>query len=172
MNREDCIAVGSRLFAIFLLITLLRSFLPSMAALRAQHDTTAMAWSLAVLVLGLLICAALWRFPLTIARKLLPVMKEPRADHAMGASTALSVGLTLLGFWTLLTALPDASYWATIFLLTRHEASGYFAWGPEQLGGVVSTLLQLVLAVWMIFGSTGLQRLVTRGRYGRDADSA
>jgi hypothetical protein len=84
----------------------------------------------------------------------------------------LSVGLTLLGFWTLLTALPDASYWVTIFLLTRREASGYFAWGPEQVGGVISTLLQLALAVWMIFGSTGLQRLVTRVRYGRDLDSA
>ncbi len=171
MSREDCVAVGSRLFAIFLLITLLRSFLPSMAALREQHDTATLMLSLVVLAFGLAVCVVLWRFPLMIARRLLPVMKEPRSESHMDASTTLSVGLTLLGFWALIYALPDAFYWSTIFLLTRGEQSRYFAWSHEQVGGIVSTLLQLILALWMIFGSTGIRRLLARYRYGRH-DSA
>ena len=125
-----------------------------------------------VLAGSLAVCAALWFFPLTIARKLLPAMREPRSETAMSGSVALSVGLTLLGVWVLAYALPDALYWATLFLLSRQVGAAYVPWGYEQIASVVTTVAELALAAWLIFGSSGIKRLILRYRHGPLADVA
>src|SRR5690606_34094451 len=113
------------------------------------------------------VCAILWFFPLTVARKLLPAMSEPRSETSMSGSVALSVGLTLLGVWVLAYALPDAIYWATIFLLTRGPEFGHFEWGHQQIASVVTTAAELALAIWLVFGSSGIKRLILRYRHGQ-----
>ncbi len=166
MSREDYVAIASRLFAIFLFVMVARSF-PSAIALIGQEGPQPSLWLVAlVLASGIAICVALWAFPLTIARKLLPVMKEPRSDSTMSESAALSVGLTLLGVWILATALPDLIYWGTLFHLTRQIEYGEFQWGAEQIASVATTITELVLALWLIFGSSGIRRLIYRFRYG------
>ena len=78
MSREDLIAVATRLFAVFLLITVAR-FIPSAVALLDQNaDVPSPVLAGLVLVSGLAACGVLWLFPLSIARKLLPAMREPR----------------------------------------------------------------------------------------------
>ena len=126
----------------------------------------------AVLASSIVVCAILWFFPLTIARKLLPAMGEPRSEAAMSGSVALSVGLTLLGVWVLAYALPDAIYWATLFLLTRQLDSGYFEWGHEQIASIVTTAAELVLATWLILGGTGIKRFILRYRNGSFGESS
>lgn len=126
----------------------------------------------AVLASSIVVCAVLWFFPLTIARKLLPAMGEPRSEAAMSGPVALSVGLTLLGVWVLAYALPDAIYWATLFLLTRQPDGGYFEWGHEQIASIVTTAAELVLAAWLILGSTGIKRLILRYRSGSFGESS
>ncbi|MCD9031019.1 hypothetical protein LDO32_04655 [Luteimonas sp. Y-2-2-4F] len=166
MSREDLIAVGARIFAVFLLVTVARSF-PSATALLDQPDPKpSLVLVGTVLASSIAVCAFLWFFPLTIARKLLPVMSEPRSETALSGSLALSVGLTLLGVWVLAYALPDAIYWTTLFLLTRRADAMYFTWGPEQIAGIVTTLAELLLAAWLIFGSSGIKRLILRYRRG------
>ena len=165
MSREDWIAIASRLFAVFLLVMVARSF-PSAIALIDQEPRPSLVLVGLVLALSLIACAFLWFFPLTIARKLLPVMKEPRSDSPMSESIALSVGLTLVGVWVLASALPDAVYWATIFLTVRQFETGMFEWGHEQIAQIATTVAELAFAIWLIFGSTGIRRLIERFRYG------
>lgn len=88
----------------------------------------------------------------------------------MSASVALSVGLTLIGVWVLAYALPDAIYWVTLYLLKRQMTAGSYAWRPEDMANVLATLVQLAVAIWLIFGSSGVQRLILRYRYGAAAD--
>ena len=172
MSREDLVAVASRLFAVFLLVTIARSF-PSAAALLSQEgDRPSLALVAVVLIAGIALCAILWFFPLTVARKLLPVMKEPRSEASIGPGSALSVGLTLLGVWVLAYAIPDAIYWITRFLLIRRMHVEHYAWGPDEIASVVTTIAELVLAVWLVFGSSGIKRLIHRYRYGAPADAA
>ncbi len=172
MSREDLVAIASRLFAVFLLVTTARS-IPSAAALLPQGDYGPYIALVAVVLLGAIaICALLWFFPLTIARKLLPVMKEPRSEEAMSSSAALSVGLTLLGVWVLAYAVPDAIYWITRFLLIRRMQVEHYAWGPEEIASIVTTLAELALAAWLVFGSSGIKRLIHRFRYGALGDAA
>ncbi|WP_407353290.1 hypothetical protein [Luteimonas sp. R10] len=172
MSREDLVAVASRLFAVFLLVTIARSF-PSAAALLSQEGhRPSLALVAIVLIAGVAICAVLWFFPLTIARKLLPVMKEPRSETSMSSSAALSVGLTLLGVWVLAYAIPDAIYWMTRFLLIHRIDDAHYAWGPEQIASVATTVAEIALAAWLIFGSSGIRRLIYKCRYGVSRDAA
>ena len=85
----------------------------------------------------------------------------------MDGSMALSVGLTLLGVWLLATVLPNATYWLSLFVLSRQSSGYHLGWGPEQMASIATTIAELVLAVWLVFGSAGIRRLILRFRHGR-----
>lgn len=170
MSREDFVAMASRLFSIFLLLTIARHVPSAVALFSGDMDATFAALVIAVLVGGLVVCAFLWFFPLTVARKLLPVMKEPRSETSMDASIALSVGLTLIGVWLMARAIVDAVYWIALYLRTQPVDAAYYAWGHEQVASVAATVVEFALAIWLIFGVLGIKRLIYRYRYGKSGD--
>ena len=172
MSREDFVAIGSRLFAVYLLIANIRSA-PVTFRLLSQTDDTISLYLFAIeTAILLLVVALLWFFPLMIARKLLPAMSEPRSEQAMDSSVGLSVGITLIGLWFLAGGIVDTTYWLTILLRARQETSEIgFEWSIEQEADVVATVVQLVVALVCILGSSGIKKLVYRLRYG-DAEKA
>lgn len=169
MSREDVIAVGVRLFAVYGAFTVLRN-VPAVAQMWSIPDGAAWtAFYVTALFVGALICVLLWFFPLSIARKLLPVMREPRSEASIGEPVALSLGLALIGVWLFAYASTDAVYWFTYVVLSKQLMQGVdvpMEWTHEQIANVVATLVQLSLSLWLIFGSAGLRRLIYRFRYG------
>ena len=166
MSREDFVAIAARLFSIYLLLSVIKHMPLTMQLIsQDQGEIWEFLYAL-VLVLGLIVCALLWFFPLTVARKLLPVMREPRSEQALDASIAMSVGLTLIGVWVMAYALVDAVYWLTLFVRTRQIDATHFEWSHDQIAGIVATAVELFIAVWLIFGSAGIKRLIYRYRYG------
>ena len=172
MSREDFVAVGSRLFAVYLLLTSIRSAPEIFQVLwRADDMTSVYLYGLTIAIV-LLVVAFLWFFPLTIARKLLPAMKEPRSEETMDSHVALSVGITLIGLWVLAYGIVGAVYWIKLFLGLRREIdTGDYVWPPEHKAAMVATAVQLVVAALFILGSSGIRKLIYRLRYGK-ADHA
>lgn len=170
MGREDLVAVATRLFAVFLFVTVART-VPSAIALFGQGSGQP-SFVLVALVLAcsFAICALLWFFPVSVARRLLPAMREPRSETAMSGAVALSVGLTLIGVWILASTLPDVFYWSTLFLASRSMDAGGYAWDAESVASVVTTVVEQVVAAWLIFGSSGIRRLILKYRYGPAAE--
>ena len=166
MSREDFVAIAARLFSIYLLISLIKH-VPGAAQLISQdHGAGLVIFYAVALIIGLLVCALLWFFPLTVARKLLPVMHEPRSEQSLDSSAAMSVGLTLIGVWVMAYALVDATYWLTLLVRTRQLDTAYFEWTPDQIAGMVATVIEVFIATWLIFGNVGIKRLIYRYRYG------
>ncbi|AKC87085.1 hypothetical protein [Pseudoxanthomonas suwonensis] len=166
MSREDVVAVAVRLFSVFLVLGVLRQLPGTIALFAVDVDRGLVALSLLLLLLGALVAVLLWFFPLSVARKLLPVMREPRSEQAMDAQVALMVGLTLIGVWVLAYALVDVAYWLTLFVRTRHPGAVYFEWSHEQVANVVATGVEVAVAIWLIFGASGIRRLIQRYRRG------
>lgn len=167
--REDYIAVGIRLFAIYLALSTLgmAANAVGMAALVESQGIGAGLWTAgAAIVLVAATALWLWFFPLTVARKLLPVMNEPRSEQAAGPAVLASVALTLMGVWLLAGALIDATFWLT--WATTMRGSGFDAtpFTGEQVANMVATAVEAVLALVLIFGASGLRRLLFRFRYG------
>jgi len=175
VSREDYVAVAARLFAVYIAFKVVLQLPVGAQTLSQDQD---MAWAglyaLALLV-SLALCAFLWFFPLTIARKLLPVMKEPRSDQAINASVGLSLGLTLIGIWFLANGTIDAVYWLALIVRTKqHVEQLDFAWSPEQLASMASTVFEVAVGACLVLGSTGLQQLIHKSvmRAMTRADSA
>ena len=169
MSREDIVAVASRLFAVFVFVFTLRTVAGAVHVVTAGENMVSLA-TLVVIVLALLsITALLWFFPLTIARKLLPVMKEPRSEHALDASTSLSIALTAIGIWFLANAIVDATYWLILYSRVHNSDVTGFEWTPDQLANMAATIIELAISLWLIFGSTGIKHMINRIKYGKDA---
>lgn len=171
MSREDIVAIASRLFALFLLITAIRLGVTMISASGAFSSVWTLALFLTAIFLPIAaISALLWFFPLTVARKILPVMREPRPPVIPGSSTALELALTVIGFWVLSTAFTDAVYWS-VFLVQVYNSPIPVAVDPTQQASLAATLAELLIGIWCVFGSRGLTNLVTRVRYAGSPQS-
>lgn len=170
MSREDYIAVAARLFSIYLLYLVVSSAPGAVQAVTMSSDGMVyLGWYVTATVVCLAIAALLWLFPLTIARKLLPVMKEPRSDTAVNGPLAMSIGLSLLGVWLLAGAFADSAYWL-VYLAQLVQQPGYEnVWHPHQTARLVAILAQWLLGLVLIFGNAGIRRLILRLRYGKHA---
>ena len=169
MSREDVIAVAIRLFAIYIAFSILKTVPGAVQLLSADGGGAAAGLYAVVLAVGAALCILLWFFPLSIAKRLLPVMREARSEQAIGAPLALSLGLTLIGAWLLATSLVDASYWIAMLIRSRGvtAATGVpVEWSHEQIADMLATLVQIFLSLWLVLGSSGLQRLIYKFRYG------
>lgn len=166
MSREDFVAVASRLFSIYILFVTIRRIPIGIDTISQLGDMGWAVITVAFIVVSLLLVSFLWFFPLTVARKLLPVMREPRSETAIDASVALSVGITLMGIWFFASAIADTSYWLTLGLRARDADMYDFHWSHEQIAGITATAVELVIAVCLLFGSSGIKRLLLRLRYG------
>jgi hypothetical protein len=96
-------------------------------------------------------------------------MREARSEQAIGAPLALSLGLTLIGAWLLATSLVDASYWVAMLILSRAVTAAMgvpVEWSHEQIADMPATLVQIFLSLWLVLGSSGIQRLIYKFRYG------
>jgi hypothetical protein len=166
MSREDIVAIGSRLLAVYLAVRVMQSMVGIVPPLFMEGGVPPV-WraGIAISVLVMFgVCALLWWFPLTIARKLLPVMREPRSEATIGASTAMSLALTILGVWLFVTGLVSTAYWAVIFYqVSRSEFD--VAIDPRQYAEMAATAANLVIGLWLVIGNAGIRRLVARLQY-------
>ncbi len=173
MSREDYVAIAIRLFAIYLAVVALRLIAAAAGAAALMQDAGfgfGLLIHAAVIVLVAAIALWFWNFPLTIARKLLPVMKEPRSEENAGPSVLVSVALTLMGVWLLAGAVIDGTYWLTLLVMTQQVGFEGHQFTHEQVANMLATVAELVLALVLLFGATGLRRLLFRIRYGAYAE--
>jgi hypothetical protein len=172
MSREDVVAVALRLFALFLLISVVR-FVGTGAVQPPGAETSAgsmLGWLLLASTPVLAFAAFLWFFPLTVASKLLPVMREPRPALRADAIEVEGIAFTLLGLWLLAGAISDAIYYATFLLVvSRMDAPPWDVTPPETVAGLISTGAQLLIGVWLLLGSRGLMHVLRRWRYAGSA---
>ena len=171
VSREDYVAVAARLFAVYIAFQVVLQLPVGAQTLSQDQDMVWAGLYVLALLVSLALCAFLWFFPLTIARKLSPVMKEPRSDQAINASVGLSLGLTLIGIWFLAEGTIGAVYWLALIVRTKqHVEQLDFEWSPEQLASMASTVFEVAVGACLVLGSTGLRQLIHRLRYaGNDA---
>lgn len=163
MTSAQIIGLGVRLFAIWLLVSVVRH-VPHMWQTNQSLADASSVYVAIALVTGLtfLLAAVLWFFPLTVAKTLIP--SSSKTDYVqLPLEQAQSVGFTLLGLWVLVNAVPDSFYW--LFML--YQASipeTLLNLGPSHRADIVSTVIEVVLGIWLLFGARGLLGLLRWAR--------
>lgn len=128
MSPHQVVAVGIRLFAIWLAIYALKEAPGFLVQLRKYDDQFAIGFTIAavLIILGLLV--VLWFFPRTIARRLLPG-SAPAEPPVISPDAWFAVGCSLLGLWVLTDAIPALMRYFT-FLYLDQRWGGYQSAAP------------------------------------------
>jgi len=174
MSREDIVAVASRLFAVFLVVVVLRMASGIFHTLPTFESTARFVLFLGFATIpALAIAALLWFFPLSVAKRLLPVMKTPRPPVDAASPTAMELALTAMGFWLLAGGLIDAIYWIVMVIHIVNTPMSVEL-DASQKANLVATITQLALGLWLLLGHRGLTNLVLKLRYAgsRGGDQA
>lgn len=166
MNREDVVAVGVRLFAVFLLVLSLRYGVAVVGQLARGEDWP--FWLVAMIVASEMamwvLAAVLWFFPLTVARKLLPAVRRDES-HVVEPTVWDEIALSLMGVWLIASALWSASYWLVFAIAMRSaEFAGKVSLSTEQFADMGATVVELVTGLYLAVGARGLAALLRRLR--------
>jgi hypothetical protein len=163
MTNAQIVALGVRLFAIWLAIEILRH-LPGLWAFSARDGNVSGFTAIVVLVAVTLIAItlALWRFPLAVARKLLPTATLDQATP-LPAEQIERVGFCLLGLWLLADAVRGLAY-SGVMLYYSRQPNVSLELRPDNYAAMAQTMVELVLAIWLLFGARGLVGLLRRAR--------
>ena len=165
MTSAQIVGLGVRLFAIWLVVSLLRH-IPGIWRFNvsdaAGGDSSTNVVIVVVAVLILALAAAIWFFPLTVANKLIP--RSTRTDHIhVPIEQAESIGFSLLGLWVLTNSVPDSFYW--IFMAFQaSRPNSILELRASEYSYMVATAVEVILGIWLLFGAQGLRRLLRWAR--------
>ena len=63
------------------------------------------------------------------------------------------IGVVCVGLWGLIRAIPDGMYWAVILQTGLTADYGLTALSITQKSRIAATILELGLALWLVFGA-------------------
>jgi hypothetical protein len=160
MSPHQTIAVGVRVFALWIAFNLLMNAMGMLSSAKQLNEPSAKWFIGAVVLLTIVFALFLWFFSRTVARLLLP---GPGAAPTESASpdTWFAIGCSLLGLWVLTGVIPSLARYLLVLFLTQR--SGPFAaegWHTAALRDVVEP----GLGFWLLLGAKGIRQLVLWAR--------
>lgn len=151
MLPHQVAAVAIRLFAIWLGITALR-MLPSLLIV-GKGKTPGYVYGLFFFALTAVISLLLWFFPSLVVGR---VASRPlENDTPASSDTWLAMGCALLGLWMLTYAVPALV--RDTFVLQSAESD--YSDTSNIKSWVLYNLVEVAIALWLIFGARGFRRL-------------
>ncbi|HZR67622.1 MAG TPA: hypothetical protein VFB01_01070 [Burkholderiales bacterium] len=162
MTNAQSVAVGVRLFAIFLLVYVIRGG-PGLWLMNwREGDTAGMTTVVVIMVALLAVAALLWLFPLSVASSLVPRSALERSS-GLPVEDLQRCGFLLLGLWVLASAVPGFVRYAFLYYLSSRPGA-MVDLGVNIPAAFVGIVCELVIGVWLVFGAKGLVGLVRRAR--------
>lgn len=164
MTSKQLVALGVRLFCIWLAIYLMTGMTGFwMAISRQPHNETAGVILLTAIAVFALIVVLLWLFPLTVARKLLPRSALDQTVSLPPHEQIERAGFCLMGLWLLTRAVPGLVFDAVVTRL-YHYAGATMELRPQDYAAIAEHLVELAIALWLLFGVRGLRGLLIWAR--------
>ncbi len=166
MKPDQLIALCVRLFAIALLFYTLRSLVNLTWFLEANDIPGARYAYVGVLAVVIVVTILLWLFPFSVARRIVPEEIGLNLDHRWTESELYGCGFVLLGAYFLFGSVSDALYWIWFLLNLSREQIALEQITSEQIASIVLTVAEMLAAIGLILGSTGLTKIIYKIRYG------
>jgi len=164
MTSKQFVALGVRLFCVWLAIYLMTGMTGYWIAISRQpHNETAGAILLVAIAIFALIVILLWLFPLTVARKLLQPSALDQSIALPPHEQIERAGFCLMGLWLLTRALPGLVFDAVIVHLYHYPGST-LELSPQNYAAIAEHLVELALALWLLFSARGLRGLLDWAR--------
>lgn len=163
MSPHQTLIVVVRLISVAWILYILSQIGPVAAASEQIGIAPHLLWGF--LGFQSLICIFLWLFPSSFASQLLRSGQKPGSVPA-SISDWQDLAFVAVGVFVLARAIPDVLYWVIFFVAAVVTNSAYNVVTLEQKISAFVTVIEIVLGLWLMFGSQGFRKLVFRLRYG------
>ena len=157
MTPHQTLALGVRLFAIWYALVIVREAV-TFILWSPPYDSRALALVIGAAILSGLILLALWFFPKSIARGLLPHSSDvptQMSSHQMW----FTLGAALIGLWFAASAIAPILRNLSVMYVFRPELVN-----AEDLRslreGLFYRVIELLVGLGLLFGATGIRKFV------------
>jgi hypothetical protein len=164
MSPTTIIALIVRFFSIGLFIFLIRVVVPEIFGLLTFEDYTANVFLAFVVAIVFFIAVFLWKFPLFVASKLADFSSEDSTKLSLSESSAYRLGVVMLGLYLFYWAVSDSFYWAYMLFSQREILGLPLELGTQEKAMIFSTVVQLMMSVYLIFGSKRISDFLRKVR--------
>lgn len=167
MTKKQIVGLAIRLAAIYIVIYIIRdgtAFIYNTYNAGEGMERWVIFSSLTTSIF-LLIAILIYKFPLSLAGKLL--QKDANEELKWNASFKdIEVGTyIILGIFVLVTAIPDIFYWGIVWFQTANSKIPVAGLSIEQNANIVVTILELVIGFVLVFGASTIRETIYRVRY-------
>jgi hypothetical protein len=107
----------------------------------------------------------MWKFPGTIANKIVSSEKEKATTNSKTIEDIEIIAFSVLGLYLLFNATSDIAYNLSYFYQTK-EAAGEGSLLIEPYSFIIATIVEIIFALILLFGSKTLVRMFRKLRYG------
>lgn len=166
MTDTKLVGLGIRIAAIFLLLHglgFISRTLPSYLEISADDQRSLIAFWL-VAILPFLIAFVLWKFPSTIAGRLLPPSTTGTPVSNITIEHAQSAALTVVGVGILAIRLPDLIFWVVYLIQLSNQDSTAEPVPADTMALIITTVVEIILGLWLTLGAQGLIGMLQRIR--------
>lgn len=163
MKLEQLVALIVRFFVLYVSFFVVFEYGMILVVQIAQYEgiiNRSTAGFALLLVVLLVMGGLLWKYPLWVARKIIPETGGEPVKISLTFEQLQTLGFTLLGFWIA----ADSLVVALQVLLNVEVAKLH---GAELQVRLFGYLARLVLGIWIILGANGISRVILRLR-GKD----
>jgi hypothetical protein len=159
MTPQQIVGVAVRLFAIWLVVTAIQAAGSGLGT-SAQPGTQTTIAPYVFSALFLVVAILLWLFPLVVAHRLVPRTKFDNLLH-VPTQEALVVACVILGLWVLVVrAVPAIAYYVTVAIYWSRNGQSVSSLDPSLHFGFVLGLVQLVMALFLIFKARDMSAFI------------
>jgi len=163
MSPHQTIAVGVRLFAIWLAVYVARSVPSYYQEAAKANDSTFTAAIVTTTALTVLFILFLWFFPKTVARGLLDT-ENVIPGESSNPDLWLAVGCALIGIWLIVPAITSVIYNLSIL----YEAQRNPALDTTNFRiSWIYYVAEIAIGVWLLLGARGARKLFWWARGAR-----
>jgi hypothetical protein len=163
MSPHQALALGVRLFAIWFALVTVREVIGFLGTQSGWDSPDELLFLIGGSVLTLGIVLVLWHFPRSIARGLLPISSE-EAPQTSSYEMWFTLGTALIGLWFVASAIVPILRNLSVMYVLQPELTN-----AENLRllrvGLFFYLGELLLGLCLLFGATGIRKLIWRIRY-------
>jgi hypothetical protein len=175
MTANQLVALCVRIGGIFIFLTMLPLLPQGLLILTGTSNPGPMQtwWILTIQVIWLAAALCMIAFPHVVASNWLGSHRDQPLSLAWTKGEAENVVFTLLGLMSCLWAARECAYWLALYLIgsaiadERKLPAAIFR--PDQYAGMAGTAVELLLGLWLLFGASGLRRLLRWARHGGPA---
>lgn len=165
MSRQEVVAVSLRIVCIYLLWIVFRQIMTLIGIRQIGFE---IEWSLANITLILFFIAialSLWIFALDIADRLLEFSSHCEENVAITQPYSEMVAFRVLGLYVVSLAIPRIFYWSVFIHISKKMQPGVFEPTFENIASLSQGIVALVIGIWLIFNTKGLNRFITLAQH-------